>query len=264
MGFTRIYDWILYYVKLDTCLLQKINEHLFRGFIDVIGINPINAKKFTVSGLSFVASQIALMKDKRVGNFFVNNTRTYSVSIFIFPPRASFASITFCPHCLSPFQILKNSLRGGLTAVCRTAAGEKTDMSEYVRLFAECSEFASQPAQGDDDDDDDDDEPKSGHKSKKRRIEASFRLGLPTEEDRRELLSTWERIDTHYGSCPESYFRACNSHSLPDELQPGLEAKRVVYTDINSLYARAGKLEHFLLFFLLLSIIISGKTALLC
>lgn len=71
------------YLKDDVILLLRSVEKITKVFYQLLGINLIEARKATVSGLSSLGSQIWLARRLHVGLFSCNDTTIYSVTIHI-------------------------------------------------------------------------------------------------------------------------------------------------------------------------------------
>jgi hypothetical protein len=79
-GFKTVGDYLKYYLKLDVIILQKCILSLLAKYYEKQGIDFVECCKFTVSSLSSMSAQLYLARHKRIGMFFVNHRRIYSVS----------------------------------------------------------------------------------------------------------------------------------------------------------------------------------------
>jgi hypothetical protein len=107
--FSSISDFLEYYLDLDVLILQKSVVAMAAVYYDILGLNFIDSKRLTTSSLASAGSQTFLSRQCRPCNFFPNHTRLYN--------------------------LLKKSLRGGLTSVARTVSGKHADLTDYVKLL---------------------------------------------------------------------------------------------------------------------------------
>jgi hypothetical protein len=128
-GFANVGQYLDYYLGLDVTILLRCAVIMKRQYYQILGLDYIDSRKFTVSSLSALGAQMFLARRKRPGHFFPNHARMYSVSVFFFP------GVLAPPLFARVLQLLKASLRGGLTAVYRSFAGEATDVSSHVALL---------------------------------------------------------------------------------------------------------------------------------
>ena len=68
------------YLELDVLILQRSMLRIMAGYYELLGVNPLQSFKLTISSLACFAVQTELFRKKRIGFFFCNNRRTYSVS----------------------------------------------------------------------------------------------------------------------------------------------------------------------------------------
>jgi hypothetical protein len=80
-GFESVGEYLEYYLKLDVIILLKSMTKLTAGFYETLGLHVIDSQKYTIPSLATMGTQAYLMRDKRIGNFFANNTTIYSVRI---------------------------------------------------------------------------------------------------------------------------------------------------------------------------------------
>jgi hypothetical protein len=108
-------------------------------------------------------------------------------------------------------QLLKASLRGGLTACYRSFCGREADASPYVALLERQlkKEFSAEMGES---------------------SSSSSRRGEEKEGGEEGFTSVRLR---QTGLSPEAYLRGCNSHLLDDPMP----ADYAIYLDVNSLYA---------------------------
>ncbi len=79
-------------------ILLRSVEHFFGKLEDIVGLHPVAVRKFSLSSFSFLAGQMHLTRNLKPGCFISNHAAIYSA--------------------------LKRGMRGGVTMVCRTAAGD--------------------------------------------------------------------------------------------------------------------------------------------
>jgi hypothetical protein len=71
-------DYLLAYLKLDVQILYEAAQQWRLRLKSEIGIDFVEARKFTISSLSFLAGiKISLESKARVGHFFPNNSQHY-------------------------------------------------------------------------------------------------------------------------------------------------------------------------------------------
>lgn len=106
LGCSSIRDYLKAYLRVDLELLLKSTHLLLDNFCKLTGVAPVDCDKSTVSSYSMYCSQMFLVGLKRPGAFCNNNPAIYNV--------------------------IRNSLRGGLTMVTRTSvnAGESEALNQ--------------------------------------------------------------------------------------------------------------------------------------
>ena len=106
LGCSSIRDYLNAYLEVDLVLLLKSTHLLLDNFCALTGVAPVDCDKSTVSSYSMYCSQMFLVGCKRPGAFCNNNPAIYNV--------------------------IRNSLRGGLTMVTRTSvnAGESESLNQ--------------------------------------------------------------------------------------------------------------------------------------
>lgn len=106
LGCRSIRDYLKSYLEVDLLLLLRSAHLLLDNFCKLTGVAPVDCDKSTVSSYSMYCSQMFLAGLKRPGAFCNNNPAIYNV--------------------------IRNSLRGGLTMVTRTSvnAGETESLNE--------------------------------------------------------------------------------------------------------------------------------------
>lgn len=72
-------DYLAGYLQLDVEILHEGVQRWTATLEEVLGINFIEAGKFTISGLSYTAGLKSAEGRKRIGSFFPNNSQLYSV-----------------------------------------------------------------------------------------------------------------------------------------------------------------------------------------
>ena len=92
--FTTVREYLVYYLKVDLGLLLVSMQRYFTKSHELNGVHVMDAMRFTIAGFSDSLAQLHLVKTKRIGGFSVNN-----------------------PYY---FNVLKRSLLGGISKVCRT------------------------------------------------------------------------------------------------------------------------------------------------
>jgi hypothetical protein len=108
-NFSKISDFLEFYLDLDVIILQRSVVAMAQVYYKILGLNFIESRKTTVSSLSSAGAQHFLARQCRPCNFFPNHARLYN--------------------------LLKKSLRGGLTSVSRTVSGKHADLTDYVKLL---------------------------------------------------------------------------------------------------------------------------------
>lgn len=78
-GCASIGDYLKTYLKLDVVILFKATQAWRTNLKDkdVIGVDFIESRKFTISSLSNFARGRNLIKNRQIGNFFPNNSQVY-------------------------------------------------------------------------------------------------------------------------------------------------------------------------------------------
>jgi hypothetical protein len=76
-GCQNIGDYLRAYLKLDVVVLQKATLEWRRTLKTYVGVDFIEAGKFTISSLSNYAGLKTSAAAKRIGNFFPNNSQVY-------------------------------------------------------------------------------------------------------------------------------------------------------------------------------------------
>ena len=87
-GYQCVGDYLRAYLRLDVVILLKCSVALKREYYRILGLDFVECCKYTVSSLSALGAQTFLFRNRRVGQFFVNHSRMYSVSFFFFPLTA--------------------------------------------------------------------------------------------------------------------------------------------------------------------------------
>jgi hypothetical protein len=82
--FESVGDYLEHYLGLDVIILQKAIIAMKREYYDILGLDFVEYNKFTVSSLSASGAQHSLARAGRIGQFFPNHSRMYSVSFFLF------------------------------------------------------------------------------------------------------------------------------------------------------------------------------------
>lgn len=70
-------DYLKIYLKLDVSILYHAAQQWRKELSKQIGIDFIEAHKFTIASLSHLAGGHNMTVHKRIGNFFPNNSQTY-------------------------------------------------------------------------------------------------------------------------------------------------------------------------------------------
>ena len=73
------------YLRLDCLILQRSMLKVVEGYYDLLGVNLVESFKMTISSLSSFGVQVEMFRRKRVGFFFCNNAKIYSVSAVSLP-----------------------------------------------------------------------------------------------------------------------------------------------------------------------------------
>lgn len=75
----NVRDYLAGYLQLDVDILHEGVQRWTASLEDVLGLNFIEAGKFTISGLSYTAGLKSAEKRRQIGYFFPNNSQLYSV-----------------------------------------------------------------------------------------------------------------------------------------------------------------------------------------
>jgi len=94
-------DYLRAYLRLDVEILQKATVAWKEVLFDLVGLDFVDARRFTISSLSYDAGLRVWEKNLRIGCFFPNNSQHY--------------------------RLLRLGMRGGLCSVFRTVAGGDDD-----------------------------------------------------------------------------------------------------------------------------------------
>ena len=70
-------DYLKIYLKLDVLILFKSTQLWRKELKNQIGIDFIECHKFTIASLTHMANGYNMALNKRIGNFFPNNSQTY-------------------------------------------------------------------------------------------------------------------------------------------------------------------------------------------
>ena len=128
-GCQNLGDYLLAYLRLDVEILLKATVAWKSTLLQLVGVDFVDAARFTISSLSYDAGLREWEKRLRLGCFFPNNSQHY--------------------------RLLRMGMRGGLCSVYRTVAGGQSDAARP--WFFAPDENGKENRAGDDDDDDDDD-----------------------------------------------------------------------------------------------------------
>jgi hypothetical protein len=121
-GFANVGQYLDYYLGLDVTILLRCAVIMKRQYYQILGLDYIDSRKFTVSSLSALGAQMFLARRKRPGHFFPNHARMYSVSYVSFPRRAR--SYSFFCACVAAAQgFPEGGTDGRLPVVCRRGHG---------------------------------------------------------------------------------------------------------------------------------------------
>ncbi len=101
LGCADVEAYLLHYLRADLEILLLSVERFFAKLEDIVGVNPVAARKFSLSGFSFLAAQYSLIRQCRPGCFVTNHVAMYNS--------------------------LKRGMRGGVSMVCRTAMGDRLE-----------------------------------------------------------------------------------------------------------------------------------------
>jgi hypothetical protein len=78
-NFATVGAYLVFYLKKDVLILQMAMLKLCRGLYSALGLSPVDSRRFTISSLSTLGAQSYLMRRKKVGFFFCNDSTTYAV-----------------------------------------------------------------------------------------------------------------------------------------------------------------------------------------
>jgi hypothetical protein len=101
-GCTSVGDYLRLYLRLDVVITIKCVQAWRQTLRQAISVDFIEARKFTISSLSYHAGNKRLMYNLRPGNYSPNNAQIY--------------------------RILREGMRGGLCSIFRTMAGADSDI----------------------------------------------------------------------------------------------------------------------------------------
>ena len=110
-GCRNVGDYLKHYLTIDCEILLAAAGRLFVKFGAIFGFQVVESRRFTICGLTTVASQAYLMRHCRIGNACINDPKVYA--------------------------IVKHGTIGGLTHVARTVAGKDADYESYYDLAAQ-------------------------------------------------------------------------------------------------------------------------------
>lgn len=113
LGCQSVRDYLNAYLAMDLKLLVEGSHLLFEKFQALTGVAPVDCGKSTLSSYSMYCSQLFLALEKRPGSFCNNNPMLYN--------------------------IIRHSLRGGLTLVARSSvnAGESETLNSHLQASPE-------------------------------------------------------------------------------------------------------------------------------
>jgi hypothetical protein len=83
-GFECVGDYLRHYLSLDVVILLKAIISMENDYYQALGLDFVELRKTTVSSLSHCGAQHFLARNKRIGHFFPNHARMYSVSFLFF------------------------------------------------------------------------------------------------------------------------------------------------------------------------------------
>jgi len=76
-GCRNLGDYLRAYLKLDVLILYRATQEWRRHLKQLIGVDFVESRKFTISSLSNLAGGRSLVARRQLGNFFPNNSQTY-------------------------------------------------------------------------------------------------------------------------------------------------------------------------------------------
>jgi hypothetical protein len=76
-GCSDLGDYLRSYLKLDVVILQKASQEWRRTLKTYVGVDFVEANKYTISSLSNYAGLKSAAGQNRIGTFFPNNSQTY-------------------------------------------------------------------------------------------------------------------------------------------------------------------------------------------
>lgn len=74
---TCVGDYLRYYLRLDVEILYQACQHWRNHLKQVISIDFMEHRKYTISSLSFLANQRTMRQYQKIGTFSVNNSQYY-------------------------------------------------------------------------------------------------------------------------------------------------------------------------------------------
>jgi hypothetical protein len=88
--YTCVGQFLDHYLALDCRLLLQSLLALKAHYLEILRLDLVEMGKFTVSSLSMAGAQAYLMRTRRPGAFFVNDSRTFRVRVGFSPVFANF------------------------------------------------------------------------------------------------------------------------------------------------------------------------------
>jgi hypothetical protein len=76
-GCKNIGDYLAAYLKLDVDILYEATQRWRRQLCELVDVDFVEARKFTISSLSYLAGARCSAQHGQIGSFFPNNSQTY-------------------------------------------------------------------------------------------------------------------------------------------------------------------------------------------
>ena len=205
-GHDCVGSYLKAYLRNDVLMTALGGIALLDKYQDLLGVLVVDARKYSIAGVSSLAAQQYLAQNKRPGQFVIQDRYQYN--------------------------LIRGSLRGGVCFAARGMAGRDADADEYVRLLKvqaayEASEAeAAAGVQGC--------PARTPEESRAREKLDEWRL----REEMDEALEAAEDDDDDDEAAAfargeaERYVRGCHSGTVPNPRN----AQFATMTDLNSLY----------------------------
>ena len=205
-GHDCVGSYLKAYLRNDVLMTAQGGLALLTKYQDLLGVLVVDARKYSIAGVSSLAAQQYLAQHKHPGQFVIQDRFQYN--------------------------LIRGSLRGGVCFAARGMAGRDADADEYVRLLKVQADYEAAQAEA---------EagvqgcpPRTAEESRARsklyewrlKEEAAARLEQVAAEDDDDEAVGFARGEA------ERYVRGCHSGTVPSPRN----AQFATLTDLNSLY----------------------------